>query len=533
MEWTPTPRAGWGVEYLFAALLGFFGMIFAFAVPPIQTPDEPSHFHRAYQVSEGVLFTHPVGEWGGGEIPTSVLNVSERFNFLVFHRELHTTAEPFEVLWSMPLNPAERRPVPFPGSAYYSFVPYVPQAIGIALARAAGCGPLGLMYAGRVANLALAVMLVFLAVRAIPVFKLVLGTIALLPIAVQQVASLNPDGSAIPVAFLFSAYVLRWAIASESAMRKRDVALLLSLAAWLTLCKFPYSLLALLYLGVPVARLGTRRRWAAVGAALFLTAFGLAAALTQLKDNTPDRLVPANRGASISQQTEFIRTHPFCYARILAWTAAEHARIYLEQCSMLGWLDTPVNPMAMHCYWVFMVVVALGDRGWPRAPSGRLVGAGLAAAVLCMAVIVTSCYVVGCPIRHPIVNGPQGRYFLPVALCFLLPLYQRVLQVQVERRMLCALTGGACTAVLIVSVATIVCRYYFPPERQPLFTLPSLAAAGTQFAAVAFWAWRRYVAADAMAPNELVVIHGRVPVETSRMGILTQGAWTPRQDATP
>ena len=32
----------------------------------------------------------------------------------------------------MPLNPEQRRAVPFPGASYYSFVPYVPQALGIA-----------------------------------------------------------------------------------------------------------------------------------------------------------------------------------------------------------------------------------------------------------------------------------------------------------------------------------------------------------------------------------------------------------------
>lgn len=520
MDATHRPHVSWGPEYLFAGLLGVFGLAFVFALPPIQTPDEPSHFHRAYQVSEGIFFTHPVGEWGGGEIPVSVLRVSEQFNFLVFHPERHTTAEPFEVLRSMPLNAEERRAVPFPGSAYYSCVPYVPQALGIAAARAVGCGPLGLLYAGRLANLALAVTLLFLAVRIIPVFKLVLGSVALIPIAVQQVSSLNADGSAIPVAFLFTAFVVRWAVGEERVMQRRDIAVLLGLAAWLTLCKFPYALLVLLYLGVPAARLGSRKRYLALGAALFLVAFGIGAALTQLKDNTPDRLVPANRGASISQQTEFIQRHPLRYAKILAFTATQHAKIYLDQCSMLGWLDTTVNPLTMHLFWIFLAILSLADRAWPLAPNWRLLAAGVCAAVLCMCVIVTSCYVVGCPVRAGIVNGPQGRYFLPIALLLLLPFYQRFVEVQVDRRALVALTGAMCTAVLVVSLATLVRRYYFPMEKQPLFSVVSLAAGAAIFilvAAVARWRWRRENE-DAAGPD--AVVTARVDFGLQRMTTL-------------
>ena len=41
---------------VFAGLALLFGSIFVFLIPPFQSPDEPNHFLRAFQVSEGVFF---------------------------------------------------------------------------------------------------------------------------------------------------------------------------------------------------------------------------------------------------------------------------------------------------------------------------------------------------------------------------------------------------------------------------------------------------------------------------------------------
>jgi uncharacterized membrane protein len=382
--------------------------------------------------------------------------------------------------------------VPFPGGSFYTFVPYVPQALGIAVARAAGCGPLGLLYAGRLANLALAVVLVFVAVRIIPVFKLVLGMVVLIPVAVQQVASLNPDGSALPVGFLFGAVLLRWALGHEQQIGRREVVLVVALAVWLTLCKFPYSLLALLYLAVPWARLGSTRRYLAVGAALFLVVFGLAVVLSRMKNQTPDRLVPDGQGASITHQKHYIARHPLRYAKILAHTAAEHSKRYVDHCSTLGWLDTPVNPLTMYFYWAFLIIVALGDRTGVAPPGWRIILCGLGTTVLTMTTIVTLCYLVGSPVGADIVNGPQGRYFLPLSIFLLLPLYQHVIEVKVDRRVLVTLCGAACAAVLVVALATITGRYYFPVAEHGFFSMVGVGIGGAIFAIMSAFAWLRW-----------------------------------------
>jgi hypothetical protein len=193
----------------------------------------------------------------------------------------------------------------------------------------------------------------------------------------------------------------------------------------------------------------------------------------------------------------------------MASTAAEHGKIWIDQLSMLGWLDTPVNPLAMHLYLVFLAIVALGDRSGSFQPGWRLLGMGVLAPLLCAAVILTSCYVVGCPVRAPLIIGPQGRYFVPFLPLLLLPLYNRVLRVECEPRWLLALAGAACAAVLLVSVVTFVRRYYFPPERQPLFATVGLVAAFALVGLVTLWARYRFRNSPAQTA---FVVSGRVAV---------------------
>jgi uncharacterized membrane protein len=492
------PRRPWGPEHVFAGLVALFGLAFAFGLPPCQAPDEVSHFFRAYQVSEGRLFPAMVGEWGGGELPAGVVEVASTFAHLAFHGDLQATRDNFARVWEAPLDPGERTAVPFPGGAFYTFVPYVPQALGIALGRAAGLNGLGVFYAGRLANMALAVLLVYLAVRVIPIFKVVLGTVALIPMSIHQLASLSPDSSTIAVAFLLTAVLFRLALGAREAVAGRGVvAVLFALAGWLTLCKFPYAALGLLYLAVPSARLGGRRRYLLTGVALFLVVGALAAAGTQMKRFAPDRLTTdAAAGVSMERQLRFIRSQPLRYAHVVAATVAEHGQVWLDQMGTLGWLDTPVNPLAMHAFFTILVLTALGDRTAGINLGFRLKGAALLAAVAGAGIILTSCYVCGCRYKAPLIVGPQGRYFIPLLPSLLLLLYNQTVQVKAAPRVLLALAAGGGSAVLLVAVVNFVRRYYFPTRLHTLFAPAALAAGLLLFVSIVALARRRAAAAE-------------------------------------
>jgi uncharacterized membrane protein len=467
---------------LFPILLALFGVVFALGMPPFQTPDEDSHFFRAYQVSERRFTPRMVGGWGGGRVPASTIRVYETFHPLAFTPQRQTSWDAFAPYLDAPLAPKVREPRPFPGSAYYSFVPYLPQALGIAVARVLGCGPLTILYASRLANLAFAVLLLHLTLRITPIFRLVFGAVALIPVTVQQLASSSPDASTIGVALLFTAVLFRLAVVRGQVAGRGLTVALLGLAAWLTLCKFPYATLALLYLAVPLARLGGWRRYLLVGAGLAAVTLSLTAVMAGLKKYTPDRIMGPGSQASIQAQVAGIRADPLGFAQVCAATVAEHGQIWYDQLGYLGWLDTKVNPLAMHALLVLLVLLGLGDHADPLFPDWRLKTAAWCAAGLCTLVILLCCYVAGCAVGAPLIIGPQGRYWVPVLPLLLLPLSNRVVRVRAHPRILLGLTGAASTAVLVVAVAEFVRRYYFAPELQFQVAPAALGSAAVLFA---------------------------------------------------
>jgi hypothetical protein len=467
-----------------------FGLGFLVLMPPCQTPDENAHFLRAYHVSEGHLVPTMVDGCGGGEMPLTILYVAAPFGNLPLQPDNQTRLGCFSPLISLPLLPQLRRAVPFPNSTYYSFVPYVPQAVGHFVARTAGAGPLAIFYAGRLANLAFCVFVIFWAIRLTPVFKLTFGMVALIPMTVHQLASHSPDASTIAVGFLLSALFLRVAVVPGPRLSVPMIAALFAVSAWMILCKFPYAVMTLLYLAIPVERLGDRRRYYGVGFALMLLALGLVLAEMQFKDYTADGIPLPQSSASIAGQLEFITHHPLGYAKVMAATTAEHGKIWMDQLGFLGWLDVFVNPLAMQVLFLFVLLVALGDHDAGLVPSQRLRLIAGCTAVLCGVVILTAVYICGCPVRAKLIVGIQGRYFLPIAPLLLLPLSNRLIEVRTRPGFLLALVAGVGSGILLVALLGALRRYYFPPLAQ-LWMAPLALALGTLLSTVIAYAMGR------------------------------------------
>lgn len=485
-------QAGWRPEYVFATLLLGFGIVFAIGMPPCQTPDEPSHVFRAYHLSEGHLFPERQGERGWGMVPKTLVQLTTRFAYLPFHPENQVRRQDLKEMHALSLDPQEQQPANFVGSAYYTFVPYVPQAIGMAVARALGAGPLGCSYGGRLANLALATFLVFWAIRLIPVLKSAVGMIALLPISVQQFASTSPDAPTIGAAFLLIAVLFRFALLAQAMIERRHIVAILTLGTWLTLCKFPYALIVICYWGIPSARFGSRRRYLGTGAACMAILFTLAASLTHLKKFTPPRLGGGTGRASIEAQMQFIRTHPFEYLQMFGETVTEHGKIWIDQLSMLGWLDTPVNPLAMQAFFVLLILVALSEPSSVAYPTVRFRAIALMTAALCLVVILTSCFVAGSPLHAKLIIGFQGRYLIPFLPLLLLPLRNRTIRVRACPKVLLALAASSSAAISMVAVATVLRRYYLPADMHSKINVAALLLALLLVTFVMFLATRRW-----------------------------------------
>jgi hypothetical protein len=501
-------------------LLGLFGLVFAFGLPPCQVPDESAHFLRSYHLSEGHLFLRmttaaEVPEqklaWGGGEVPDSVLRVmrAPALAALRSHPERKVRPADYQDLLRDPLAPGRRHTASFAAVSHYTFVPYLPQAAAIWLGRSLGLNALLLSYAGRLGNLCAAVLLLYLAIRTTPVFKLVFGALGLLPMSVQQAASLSADASTSGAAFVLVAVLLRLAVGPPRPVRPRELAGLYFLAAWVGLCKLPFAPLALLYLAVPPGRLGSRHRYLLAGAGLLLVSFG-AAALTSRAAHAgvpPSYTLRAGYHVSPGEQTEVIRAAPLRFARVCLRNCVENGPTWVTMLWSLGCLDAPLPPLAANGFLIFLVILGLADRTPGIAVPVRVKAAAILAAGACLVLILTALYLGWTAVGAEIIEGIQGRYFIPLLPLLLLPLYNQAVAIRADGRLLFALAVGACAGVQFVAVMTFVGRYYVAGYR-PLSSSPAWLAAAALLAALVVLVVRRR-----LGPRERPERRGERPLD--------------------
>ena len=406
--------------FLILGLLG--GLLFAFLTPPFQVPDEQTHLFRAYQIAEGGLIAQRVNGKSGGMLPRSLGRADSAFWQVRLRpdRKLDPTSI-FDAL-GHPLDPQRRQFIDFNNTAVFSPIPYLPQALAIALVIPFELSPIIMMYLGRVASVVAIVVLIFLAIRLIPTFKYVTLSVALMPMFIFQMASLSADGITNALSLLFVALVLRSTIDFNTIYKW-----ILVCAATIGLCKPAYTVLTLLVFVVPLVQ--TERsalRWlqAALVPAISFIASGAWAFLMR------DVYAPIQwvDGIDPAAQMAFILGKPLSY---LGEVFSHYSDSWYGNLELMigrfGWLDTYLPWWFWNTYAALLVLLALTDGSPHFSISLSQKFICLSTVVIGIVSVTTALYICCNPLRGEVVQGAQGRYFIPFLLPALLGLYNQKL----------------------------------------------------------------------------------------------------------
>jgi uncharacterized membrane protein len=458
-----------GIEYRFGLLLAIFGLVFVFVLPPVQAPDEKGHFIHAYSVAHGQwLPPHDARGWAATDMPVSFLRMQvcpegqSRWQYIRELLKVHSTGE--------------RCRVGIGSLSIYHFFPYLPQAVGMRVARLLKLRPLLAMYAGRLGNLAFGIFCVVLAIRLAPLGKLLFGAIALLPMTVQQFASLSADAPTNGLSLVLVAALLRVAVCSGPCRSPVPNLAVLLLTFAVALTKLPYTILALLYFGMSPGQAESRRRYWLTGMLILaVAAAGVAASFAMIRPYLPDpHWFPGHfDNALLSQraQAHFIRTHPLQYLYVFLDSVAGRSFTWLQTLFILGSLDTHLNGLASFGYLFFLAVLAVADGRPEGALSWRLWSVGAAVIILSASAILTSQYMWWTPLANSWIEGPQGRYFIPLLPMFFLLLRNGGIRVTANERFLARMTLCIPALFLTYSLTTLTNRFYFR-ENPPLLLSP-------------------------------------------------------------
>ncbi len=351
------------------------GAAFAILTPPFEVPDEPAHFARAYRVSEGWLDLDPQPGRTGALLPASVQRIT---NDLVagipFHPERKIAPAAIRAALQIPLEPARRAPFFFPSGLQYTFVPYIPQALGIAAGRLCGAPPLVLLYLARLMNLVCGVLALACAVRRLPAYQWLATLVALTPMALSLLASASADVTTLAASFTLVSTAARLAWGSGEPARRSDLALLTAAAMLLCASKPPYLPLLLLAFLIPAPRFPPGRRLR-----FLLLHTGLSLAMVAWSTFNARRVATfrLNAGVDAPRQIHDSLLHPWRFLKVVAVDYVVHAPRYLsELVGNLGWLDTRMPKPLVIVYLAVLLALVLLDTGSGRPAINPPLAAG-------------------------------------------------------------------------------------------------------------------------------------------------------------
>lgn len=429
----------------FAILAAIFGSLIAISTPPFQSPDELAHFLRIWQISRGTLVANEYG----GAVPVSILEFSNKFDFLPLHPDRKVHARIIFNEFRRPLNIQHLTNIRFANTAIYSPVPYLFQAAAVRLVTLAGGSPAALLYFGRLSNLLAYVILGYCSINIMPVLKWTTCILLLNPISLFLAGSLSADPTTLAIIFILTAYIIKFTCIDELIDRGANLcfAFVIVCSALVKWAYFPISFLVFL---IPHKRNGDSflRRFTPWAGLLF----GLMAIILWAKLSRPAQ-VPL-RAADPKLQIEWIIHHPLKYIAVIIRTIrTTWLTLAVTFVGDLGWLDTLLSPVFDLAYVIGILWVTLNDDQPQIKIRHRLAFAMMA--LLSAGIIITCEYAVWNAVGFPIVEGLQGRYFLPLAILVCTSL-RRTFPLRIPPLFTTTILFTGCSYTLWV----IICRYY-------------------------------------------------------------------------
>ena len=246
----------------FLILAGIFGIMSVFLVPPFQRSDEINHFRRVEEISNGQFIGTNLDGKRGGYLPADLGRITYELNSKGIQDDRSKLQDVGEIFKTLGFAPSVAVFTEYKNPSWpYPPVLYLPQAIGAVLAKVSQ-RTMVTFYLSRLFNLFFWAFAVYLAISITPCFKWGFFMLALLPTSLQQAASVSPDALINGVSFLWFAFIFKFSMDRDKILLgSRDLVVLLIFSLLLILSKAVYSPLVLLLLFIPSDKFGSKVRY--------------------------------------------------------------------------------------------------------------------------------------------------------------------------------------------------------------------------------------------------------------------------------
>lgn len=401
-------KNNWKIENVYLITTIILGIFFMALIPVGSVPDEKSHFLRSYEISEGYLVSDKNDEGRGGRVFSKNLKEVIADNGDISYQEL------FENLNRYPSS--EKEFLLFSNTSLYSFVCYIPQVLGILIGKTLNLSILGMAYMGRVVNFFVFLILMYFSIKHIPGYKNTFLLMSLLPITMQEAISLSPDALTIAIAFSLISFVLYQIKTKKGIMNRNEFIIMFFLTTIMSLCKIVYLPLCLLLFLIPKERFKTTSEKYKKICLLAIFVIVINIIWLTIASNY---LVEFQPGVASIEQVKYILENPLRYIQILISTIINKFDFYIFGFlgKSLEWfnIELPtIYPLITLCILTLVIKKDIEIAKWNKKSTKIAT-----TFIFCVTIILifTSLYVQWTSVGNFIVEGVQGRYFIP---CFLL-----------------------------------------------------------------------------------------------------------------
>ena len=391
-------------EAVFFWLVLSLGLLYMLIITPMAVPDEHFHYSNSYRIYNILM---------GMEHPETMIYQNDPD--LLHH---HNTVSGYTRLLE-DFGGAMPEDAPFDSYTRLAAYPmcYAPQVLGIFIGRLLNRNFITLFELGRFFNLLTYAFFVYVAVKQIPRFKVLLGIISMTPMALQQAASFSTDSFINGLSFVLIAYACKM-IWSEQPIERRDVIVSIATATFLAPTKVIYCGILLLYFLIPSGNFSDPKGkikflCAIVGVAgVLILLFQLSSILTLQNSSEAAK----NWEGQENYNLAFVLSHPLETIQIFWNTLTELGEFWCYQavgvrlCGMTLFISD--STIAAYILAIFAAVFDTFETNRQKVTWGLRIACLLATCAI-VGLTMAAMFLGWTSNTRDLIAGVQGRYFIP------------------------------------------------------------------------------------------------------------------------
>jgi uncharacterized membrane protein len=413
------------LEYYFLIIGLFFGMKLVFINPPWHSNDEDRHFYNSWNYAHGYLSPEIQGDKIGNPMPVKLFEQTRSFQGIRFNEKSKLNKNSLLQEEEMTY---EKTDTFFYNNPNYNINPvgYIPSIIGVKLGELYKKNPLTIHWWARSFGLFAFLLIVFYAIKIIPVYKHVMMLVALAPMSLYQASSVSYDTLCNAATLLIVAFIIKWLFQQEKVSSKELFLFFLAFIIQI-FSKKGYFFIPLLVFMIPAAKFDfsySKIKLAAILiAVILLPTFTWEAYLNSFH-------FPAGQPFqndfvfNASQNLAFhLQNIPGMISDLFSNVLSQGKSWIVGSIGRFGYSYTPLPD-----FWIFMyTLILLGmagidyDRNFKLSWMQRVISVFVLLSSL--GALLVGFYLVMSPIGASFMFGVQGRYFIPIIPLLLFQLY--------------------------------------------------------------------------------------------------------------